>query len=187
MSVGEEKSTNEDLAAARMDYSAASARLAAGTIAAISPEVAFVDKTAAEDVMDISGAERCAVGAAVAAVEAPVDDPVVEESTDDVMPDEQAIGVDGEEERQAVEVEFEDYVNVQPMVDVVSCETTAADNESAAALPAHDDRSLIGVGPMVIEAVVETVNKAPVCAAKDESSPDALASELEGTIGVLAS
>ncbi|WP_411024151.1 hypothetical protein, partial [Salmonella sp. s58408] len=81
VSVGEEKSTNEDLAAARMDYSAASARLAAGTIAAISPEVAFVDKTAAEDVKDISGAERCAVGAAVAAVEAPVDDPVVEEST----------------------------------------------------------------------------------------------------------
>lgn len=184
LSVGEEKTADRDLAAIRMDYSAVSSRFGAGTI---SPELAVEDKTSAEGVLDMTGVERCAVDAAVAAVEAPADDPAVEEPTDGVMPDEQAVGVDGEEEGQTVEAEFEDYVNVQPMVDVVSYETTVADEGSAAAQASHDDRSLVGAGPMVIEAVVETVNKTPVGTVEDESSPDALASEFEGTIGGLAS
>lgn len=182
VSVGEERTTNEDLAATRIDFSAASAQLAVDTMAATSREVAFEDNAAAEDVLDTTGAKGGAVGAAVAAVEAPVDDPAVEASMDDVMPVEQAVGVDGEEERQAMEAEFEDYVNVQPMVDIGSYETRAADEEIVADKPAHADRSLVEAGPMVIEAAVETVNEAPVDAAKDEPSPDALASVVEGTM-----
>lgn len=182
VSVGEERTTDEDLAATRIDVSAASAQLAADTMAATSREVASEDNAAAEDVLDTTGAKGFAVGAAVAAVEAPVDDQAVEAPMGDVMPDEQAVGVDGEDEGQAMEAEFEDYVNVQPMVDVASYETRAADKEIVADKPAHTDRSLAEAGPMVIEAVVETVNEAPVDAAKGEPSPDALASVVEGKV-----
>lgn len=241
-STGKGAPTNEDLAATRIDYSAASAQLAANSMVAISPE----DKTAAEEsqippkaaldllitegaavdstsatvdepvvstedlsaavaqppkfvpasdklnepvgvnVLDITGTEGRAVGAAVAAVEAPVDDPAVETPTNDVMPDEQTLGVGGEEEQKAVEPEFEDYVNVQPMVDVVSCDMREADEETAPVKPAHDDRSLVEAEPMVTEAVVDTVDKAPVDVTKDEPSPDALASVVEGTMSILA-
>lgn len=133
-------------------------------------------------VSDTTGTEEDrGVGATVAAVEASVDDSADTPPTDDVTPDEKRVHVDGAEGGKAVE-QFEDYVTVQPNVDVVPPEARKAGEKPAAVKPVYEDRSLAAVKRMVLQASVKNLDDTPVGAATDESSPGAQSSGVEGTV-----
>lgn len=134
----------------------ASAHSTDDTVAAIPPEVAFEDKTALEEgqivprfvlssekfdepsavsTLNITGAERCAVGATSVAADAPASDQVAGAPTYDVIPDEQQVVRGGVEEEKGVDPEIEDVV--QPTVDAATYEmrplATVGDADATAA------------------------------------------------------
>lgn len=144
---------NEMPAARRIGYSAparatrpgrpsdaAFAHFAADNVAGIPTKMAFQDKHVGKEdqivpksdepgvmnVLNVTGAEGCAIGATPVAVAAQVNDQAAETPTGNYIPgvaDKHQVVIGGVEEEKAVQPEIKNFV-VQPIVDAATCELT---------------------------------------------------------------